>query len=842
MKNQIYQLHIDKTKPNLKMSKKIVNSNCPEFGYELLSSVPYAYNLYLKGELEETISGFDTSGLYFFSPKHTETNCERSWDNMSKLWNTKFPNIVIHRPQLDWDLFSPPPFKEFYKDKSISFEKETIVIFNRYNNEWGGPPINYLDLQTLNTLFNMLSDEYQVVYVNLTKGDKYFDGAKPLELNDDEILKKHPKVFSLYDIMVMYPDLSINEIQLRLFANCSKYISSNGGQLILSAYFGGENIIFSKKCRELDPNVNSFYKWYHKLGGGVFQHVDTYENLIQLVKEKWVLKKPLINILVRTSGRPNYFKECVDSIYNQKYKNWNILIGVDDPNTLKYTQPAKGRDIIYNYDNISIPNPPNSIDYGVSFKYNQYLNDLQNEVKDGYIIYLDDDDKLHDSNSLYKLVNVIKSDDDFVIWRVKFPNRLVPSDTNFGNPPVLKDISGIGFSFHVKNKEEWEPYKRGDYRVAKKLYENIQNTVYLNEVITQLQREIEDGMGRKDDIKTPNEKLSIIIPTFGNPVYLDECLKSVVTSIKNLPCEILVGVDNCQETFDFIINNSFDNRIRVFKFEKNVGPYIIKNSLSKISKSDYILFFDSDDIMTEQLIQDIMNKKITHDLIKPMYLNFNGYVKNINKVINITNTYGEGVFGINKDLFLKMNGFEGWRCAADSDLMDRLYKNKVKLTHTKQIGFYRRIHPNSLTQHPDTNMSSKLRGNYSRISKTKKDFGPLPNLITERFQEVSIDYTNNTIIDEFKLVKDKIKTLLTDVIKIDPKPKQNVSKINYDLINNLVNRKDIYHPSKHIKPANDDKPKQENKPINRNEIFELKKGTLSEQNLRIFGGNKKSRY
>jgi glycosyltransferase involved in cell wall biosynthesis len=839
MKNQIYHLLIDKTNPNLKMSKKIVNSNCPEFGYELLSAVPYAYNLYLKGELEETISGFDTSGLYFFSPKHTETNCKRSWDNMTKLWNTKFPNIVIHRPQLDWDLFSPPPFKEFYKDKSISFEKETIVIFNRYNNEWGGPPINYLDLQTLNTLFNMLSDEYQVVYVNLTKGDKYFDGAKPLELNDDEILKKHPKVFSLYDIMVMYPDLSINEIQLRLFANCSKYISSNGGQLILSAYFGGENIIFSKKCRELDPNVNSFYKWYHKLGGGVFQHVDTYNNLIQLVKEKWVLKKPLINILIRTSGRPNYFKECVDSIYNQKYKNWNILIGVDDPNTLKYTQPAKGRDIIYNYDNISIPKPPNSIDYGVSFKYNQYLNDLQNEVKDGYIIYLDDDDKLHDSNSLYKLVNVIKSDDDFVIWRVKFPNRLVPSDTNFGNPPVLKDISGIGFSFHVKNKEVWEPYKRGDYRVAKKLYEKIPNTVYLNEVITQLQRETEDGMGRKDDINTPNKKLSIIIPTFGNSVYLDECLKSVITSIKNIPCEILVGVDNCQETFDFIINNSFDNRIRFFKFEKNVGPYIIKNSLSKISKSDYILFFDSDDIMTEQLIQDIMNKKITHDLIKPMYLDFNRDVKNINKVINITNTYGEGVFGVDKKLFLKMNGFEGWKCAADSDLMSRLYKNKVKLTHTKKIGFYRRIHPNSLTQHPDTNMSSKIRSDYSRISRRKKDFGPLPELIIEKFQEMTIEVINTSKSDEFKLYKDKISTLLTDVIKIDPKPKQNVSKINYDLINNLQNRKEIYHPSKHIKPSNDDKPKQVNKPINRNEIFELKKGTLAEQNLRMFGRNKK---
>ena len=331
--------------------------------------------------------------------------------------------------------------------------------------------------------------------------------------------------------------------------------------------------------------------------------------------------------------------------------------------------------------------------------------------------------------------------------------------------------------------------------------------------------------------------LSIIIPTYNSNDYLNECLISIIKSIKNLNCEILIGIDGCKKTLDYIKNKSFDSSIRFFYFDKNVGPYIVKNSLSLESNSNFLVFFDSDDVMTETFIQDIISKKNTHDLIKPMYLDFNGDVKEINESITTTRTYGEGVFGINKNIFLNMNGFEGWRCAADSDLMSRLYKNNVNLTHTKQIGFYRRIHPNSLTQHPDTNMSSKLRGYYSRISKTKKDFGPLPNLITERFQEVSIDYTNNTIVDEFKLNKDKINTLLTDIIKIEPK--QNVSKINYDIINDILNRKEIYHPSKHIKPSNEETPKQENKPINRNEIFELKKGTLAEQNQKMFGKGKK---
>jgi hypothetical protein len=482
------------------MYENNVNSNCPEFGYELLSAVPYAYNLFLKGKLESTISAYDTSCLYFFSPNHTESNCQRSWNNMKKLWNNNFPNIQIHRKDLDWNLFSPPPFKEHYKSSAIKFEKETIVIFNRYNYEWGKPPINFLDLKTLEKLFDMLQDKYQIVYINIKGHKKYYDGVEPLDLKDDQLLLKYPKVIGINDLIKQYPDLTYNEVQLRVFANCEKYISSNGGQLILSAYFGGENIIFSKKCRELDPEVNSFYRWYYRLGGGVFQHVNNYDDLVELVRQKWVDNKPLFNILIRTSGRPNYFQGCIESIYKQKYKNWNIIIGVDDPKSEKYTKSVKGRTIHYNYKPTKEMVKPNSNEYGNFFIYNLYLNDLQNQVKNGYIIYLDDDDVLYDENSLDQLSEVINGEDQLVIWRVQFPNRLVPSDENFGKKPVMRDISGIGFTFHNKYKINWEPFKRGDYRVAKQLYEKVPKVTFLNKIITKLQREIEDGLGRRDDI------------------------------------------------------------------------------------------------------------------------------------------------------------------------------------------------------------------------------------------------------------------------------------------------------------------------------------------------------
>lgn len=492
------------------ISKKSINSNCVEFGYELLSVLPYSYNQFLSGKLLETISGYDTKCFYFFSPKHEEINCTRSWDSVLKLRSENFPNIRIHRSSLDWDFFTPPPLKSFYSDKSISFNKETLVIFNRYNNEWGGEPINYLDNQTLDKLFSLLSDDYQIVYLNLNHDSRYFDHLPPLEFNDLEVLNKYKNVLTFKSLGEMYPQYTINELQCRIFSKCTKYISSNGGQLILSAYFGGENIIFSKKCNELRPEVNSFYRWYDRLGGGLFHHVDNYGDLIKLVTEKWVKKQPLINILIRTSGRPKYFKNCVESIYKQTYKNWNIIVGVDDKKSISYVQPEKCKLITYNYSKFIYPEKPIGDEYGINFKYNLYINELHKYVNEGYCLVLDDDNILSKNTSLETMVNNIHTQHDLLFWRVNFKNRLVPSDTNFGNPPVLFDIDTAGFMYPVNYFINWEPFKRGDYRVSLGLYYTIPNKKWINETLTEIQRnDGNGGMGKRDDLnqkKNQNSK------------------------------------------------------------------------------------------------------------------------------------------------------------------------------------------------------------------------------------------------------------------------------------------------------------------------------------------------
>jgi hypothetical protein len=143
-------------------------------------------------------------------------------------------------------------------------------------------------------------------------------------------------------------------------------------------------------------------------------------------------------------------------------------------------------------------------------------------------MYLDDDDALYDNESLMNIVNNITNEDEFLMWRVKFPNRLVPSDKNFGNEPVIRDISGIGYAFHHKHKIDWEPFKRGDYRVAKKLYGKIPKKIYINKPLTKLQRQVEDGFGRRDDKFTIEE----IITDFNKIEIVEDKVHPIKSTIE----------------------------------------------------------------------------------------------------------------------------------------------------------------------------------------------------------------------------------------------------------------------------------------------------------------------
>jgi glycosyltransferase involved in cell wall biosynthesis len=295
--------------------------------------------------------------------------------------------------------------------------------------------------------------------------------------------------------------------------------------------------------------------------------------------------------------------------------------------------------------------------------------------------------------------------------------------------------------------------------------------------------------------------LSVIIPTFNSVDFLDELINSILKNNFNGEYEVLFGIDSCVSTFTYVKEMNYPDNFKFFYFNENYGPYIIKNTLTELSKYDNIFFFDSDDVMMPDLLKIVSEKLNNFECVKPKFVNFKDK-EGKREYTEGHNLYGEGVFGIKKELFLAMNGFEGWKVAADSDFMGRLYNAKRKVYLTPEILFHRRLHSESLTMRPDTGYASQLRGRYFTLSKNKKNQPILDELKTGGYQiydketQTLSDPIVEDVIDEISLeqdIKEKKHKMLNVIFQNGPKeikPKE-IKTIDYDKINQVTSTKQI---------------------------------------------------
>jgi hypothetical protein len=246
----------------------IVNSQLIEFGYELIAVLPYAYWLHSKGQLKKTISGRDTSSLYYFSPDHEEVDKQRHWNNMKKL---DVPNKKIHVSKLDKSKWLPPPYKDEYANLGLDFD---LVVCNKYVSEWGGPPVNFIDCDTLDAIF--LKNKNKKILYNRLQNPDLEDHATQYKLADDEVVREYSHVTSIYDLM-FYMQITYNEAQLYTYPGCEQFISVQGGSSVLCSYFGGKNTIYAKRGQELGCGS---YSWYKDFSGCEVKVVNDLRKLI----------------------------------------------------------------------------------------------------------------------------------------------------------------------------------------------------------------------------------------------------------------------------------------------------------------------------------------------------------------------------------------------------------------------------------------------------------------------------------------------------------------------------------------------------------------------------------
>lgn len=485
-----------------------VKSHNIEFGYELLSAVPYAYQNHLEGKLTKTISGIGSEPLYYFSPKHEIDEKPRSWYNIEHARKGGLPYTFIHRWERPNLVF--PPYKEQYKNDIYKWDKPTLVIANRYNKEWGHEPINYFDEQMLEWFFSNLKNQYEIVYIAVDLPKDIQDNETPYLLNDREIAKNHNiKVFQ--DIKGECWNTSLLEV----FANCEHYITMNGGYSILASIFGGTNLVYSKKFSPQAKELifKSFDRWYPNHANQRVIGCESWAELKTKVKAIYIDKLPTCNIIIRTSNRPNAFARCWKSIEQQDYPNINPIIIVDDKKSAEYTRGIKAR--VVQIEKPAKAEPKNDPNYGIPFPANTYLKEAQERISDGYICIIDDDDMYNASNAISIIMENCK-DDELLVWKAKINGKVMPSDS-FNRNIKLYDIGSINFCYHIKHASltDWSEWKRADYRTARNLSKKLQ-VKWLDVILAQAQGK--SGMGMRIDInqnKRGMKTVRILHPSAG---------------------------------------------------------------------------------------------------------------------------------------------------------------------------------------------------------------------------------------------------------------------------------------------------------------------------------------
>jgi glycosyltransferase involved in cell wall biosynthesis len=100
-------------------------------------------------------------------------------------------------------------------------------------------------------------------------------------------------------------------------------------------------------------------------------------------------------------------------------------------------------------------------------------------------------------------------------------------------------------------------------------------------------------------------KISVIIPIYNSEEFIEECLNSLIKqTFKNFEI-ICINDGSTDNSLKLLkIYEKLDDRIHIFT-QNNSGPAVARNIGMNISKGDYIIFLDSDDIFEDTMIEEL---------------------------------------------------------------------------------------------------------------------------------------------------------------------------------------------------------------------------------------------
>lgn len=125
-----------------------------------------------------------------------------------------------------------------------------------------------------------------------------------------------------------------------------------------------------------------------------------------------------------------------------------------------------------------------------------------------------------------------------------------------------------------------------------------------------------------------SRKVSIIVPVYNVSLYIKRCINSIASqTYKNIE---VIFIDDCgsddsvQQVEDFLSDTEVE--CKLVRHEHNQGLSAARNSGLEVATGDYVFFLDSDDEITHDCIELLVNplKRSDYDIIVGDYISIGG--------------------------------------------------------------------------------------------------------------------------------------------------------------------------------------------------------------------------
>lgn len=304
-----------------------------ELGYNIETSVGWAYFLHLHGCLNSTRSYDGSSVFYFFSQHHHLLEEDEfipavdSWKWDKENPDNPFMQVYLNLPpEIQKSTFNParaieypsyglewPSYKRFFSSSLMkNIGKPIAIVAGKHTFEWNAGIFNtFAESKRLRRILDpLVRSGYQVIY---SRPRHIFAGDSPkqsvVDVDDyatinyyyksNEVLKLDQMVEKIKGLVRTKSDLTKLEIRniimCLVYASSDLFVTTQGGNSVIASLFGGQNFILHVRGQEMiqeTPKLYVYDRW-SKHGGSKVHVCNTIDELVQKL-EVFLGQKPAI--------------------------------------------------------------------------------------------------------------------------------------------------------------------------------------------------------------------------------------------------------------------------------------------------------------------------------------------------------------------------------------------------------------------------------------------------------------------------------------------------------------------------------------------------------------------